>query len=105
MSRRACPADSRPLPLRLTATPGIHYDYAIVVPKVSPAYLKELKEREKKADAENDMLKFFGGKRKRKAAGGWSAWGGFLAAGWRLPGVSCLVLTRSGGGRKPPCPA
>ena len=30
---------------RLTATPGIHYDYAIVVPKVSPAYLKELKER------------------------------------------------------------
>ena len=30
---------------RLTAAPSVHYDYAIVVPKVSPAYLKELKER------------------------------------------------------------
>ena len=32
---------------RLTAAPAtlVHYDYAIVVPKVSPAYLKELKER------------------------------------------------------------
>ena len=25
--------------------PSVHYDYAIAVPKVSPAYLKELKER------------------------------------------------------------
>ena len=30
---------------RLTAAPSVHYDYAIVVPKVSPAYLQELKER------------------------------------------------------------
>merc|ERR1712138_174496 len=32
---------------RLTAATAtlVHYDYAIVVPKVSPSYLKELKER------------------------------------------------------------